>query len=317
MFDFKDGFGAMYRLAKFKFSGLPQAANYDITGICNARCQHCYFFKNWDLSQEITDDQWKNIFENHHMFGIDSATLTGGEPALRPEVIRHADKIFETVLIVSNGITKIPEDINRRIFVSIDGEKEIHEYIRRIKKFDQIMENIKNDKRVILSPTLHMLNFNQIDNIIRIAREQNVFGVTFSLYTADNINDPLLLKGKELDYTIEKLKEVLKYNKDIVFLTEKMIEIFKSKEHIKNCFLRSKWVISFYPDLKVKHPCVLGGKVDCQTCGCIVPVIMSSMNKFDFSSVDIVKKLFPSYAYSISQNNSRNLDLIKVPNINK
>lgn len=295
--DLKDGCSALYRLAKFRISGLPQAANYDITGVCNARCQHCYFFKNWDLSQEITDNQWKNIFENHSLYGITSATLTGGEPALRPEVIRHADNIFETVLIVSNGIVKIPEDINRRIFVSIDGEKDVHEFIRRIKKFDQIMENIKNDKRIILSPTLHMLNYDQIDNIVRIAKEQNVFGVTFSLYTANNINDPLLLKGKELDYTIEKLKEVLKNNKNIVFLTEKMIDIFKSKTHVKNCFLRSKWVISFYPDLKIKNPCVLGEKVDCQTCGCIVPVIMCAMNSFDFGSVDVAKKLFPSHAY--------------------
>lgn len=308
MFDFKAGCGTLCRLAKFRINGIPQAANYDITGICNARCQHCYFFKNWDLSQEITDNQWKNIFENHHLFGIGSATLTGGEPALRPEVIRHADNTFETVLIVSNGIIKIPEDINRRIFISIDGEKEIHESIRRIKKFDQIIENIKNDKRVILSPTLHMLNFDQINNIVKIAREQNVFGVTFSLYTADNINDPLLLKGKELDYTIEKLKEVLKNNKDIVFLTEKMIDIFKSKEHVKNCFLRSKWVISFYPDLRIKNPCVLGEKVDCQTCGCIVPIIMRAMDSFDFGSVNIVKKLFPSHAYSNSSlsNNLRN-----------
>jgi hypothetical protein len=160
------------------------------------------------------------------------------------------------------------------------------------------MDNIKNDKRIILSPTLHMLNFDQIDNIVRIAKEQNVSGVTFSLYTANNINDPLLLKGKELDYTIKKLKDVLRNNKGTVLLTEKMIDIFRSKKHTKNCFLRSKWVISFYPDLKIKSPCVLGEKVDCQTCGCIIPVIMCAMNSFDFGSVDIVKKLFPSRAYS-------------------
>lgn len=277
---------------------VPQSINYDITGTCNARCKHCYFFKNWNSSQEVTNDQWKNIFEFHHSLGVRTATLTGGEPALRPEVIRHADRIFETVLIVSNGIIKIPDDINRRIFVSVDGEKEIHESVRSINKFDDIMNNIKNDKRVILSPTLHMINYNQIDNIVKIAREQNVFGVTFSLFTANDIIDSLLLKDKELDYTIKKLKDVSHNNKDIVFLTDKMIDTFKSKEHVKNCFLRDKYVLSFYPDLKIKSPCVLGEKIDCRTCGCIIPIVIHCISLLDIESMKVAKKLFVPFASS-------------------
>lgn len=286
------------RYFKFQIYKLPETANYDITGKCNAKCKHCYFFKSWDSSRELSDEEWISAFKKHRQGGICYAVLTGGEPMLRPKLIEAADKIFEIVLIVSNGIIKIPEHINRRIFISIDGNKETHESIRRIRTFDQIMKNIKNDKRVVLSPTLSTLNYNQIDEIIRIAIDQNVFGVTFSLYAGESMDDALVLKGEKLDYTIKKLKEALKRNKDIVLLTEKMINTFKDKKHIKNCFLRSKWVVSYYPDLKIKTPCVLGEKIECKTCGCIIPVIMYALSRFDFAALGIIKKFFPSYAYA-------------------
>lgn len=292
----KDASATAFDFVKFRVSGLPQTANYDVTGECNARCRHCYFFKNW-CGQDIQEGHWKNIFESHKYLGIKSVTLTGGEPALKPDAIEYADKIFDTVLIVSNGIIKISENINRRIFVSIDGNKEIHEHIRNIGCFDKILENIKNDHRIVLHTTLSMLNKDKIDDVIKIVREQNICGITFSLYTANNCEDSMLLKGKDLDNTIKKLKDVLRENSDIVFLTDKMIDMFKSKEHIKNCYLKSKWVISFYPDLSIKSPCVMGEKIDCSTCGCIIPIIMCSLRKFDIKSIDTVKKLFPSHAY--------------------
>lgn len=142
--------------------------------------------------------------------------------------------------------------------------------------------------------------------IVKIAKDQNVCGVTFSLYAGDSINDNMVLKGEKLDYTIKKLKEVLKQNKDIVFLTEKMIATFKNKGHVKNCFLKSKWVVSFYPDLKIKSPCVLGEKIECKTCGCIVPIIMYAVSRFDFSALWVIKNMYPSFAYSKSIDYEKN-----------
>lgn len=52
--------------------------------------------------------------------------------------------------------------------------------------------------------------------------------------------------------------------------------------------------------LKIKSPCVLGEKIECKTCGCIVPVIMYVLSRFDFSALSIIKKLFPAYAYAKS-----------------
>lgn len=203
-----------------------------------------------------------------------------------------ANNIFDSIYIISNGTTKIPETINRRIFISLDGNRETHNRIRGAQIFDTVIQNIRNDKRIVITSTLSKTNFKQIEEIVKIARDANISGITFSLYTADRSDDDLLLKGNDLDYVISTLKKVKKENPDFVLLSSLMIDTFKTKKHIKNCFLRSKFVISYYPDLSVKTPCVLGKKIDCSTCGCIVSIYIHCIRKLDFESAKVVGKMF-------------------------
>jgi len=98
----------------------PSVVNFDITSRCNLDCEHCYWKKTSDSKKELSDKEWKEIFLKYKNKGTSSTFLTGGEPALRLNVIRMADKIFNSVTIVSNGTIKIPEDIQRRIFISIE-----------------------------------------------------------------------------------------------------------------------------------------------------------------------------------------------------
>lgn len=53
------------RLIKFQMYKMPETANCDITGKCNARCKHCYFFKSWDSSRELNDEEWISAFKKH------------------------------------------------------------------------------------------------------------------------------------------------------------------------------------------------------------------------------------------------------------
>ncbi len=139
--------------------------------------------------------------------------------------------------------------------------------------------------------TLSKTNFKQIEEIVKIARNANVFGIIFSLYTGDNPNDSLLLKEDDIDHVTSTLKKVKKESPDFVLLSSMMIDTFKTKKHIKSCFLRSKYTISYYPDLTVKTPCVLGENVDCSTCGCIVPIWMYCVRKLDIESAKVLGKI--------------------------
>ncbi len=220
--------------------------------------------------------------------------LTGGEPALRMNVIKLADKIFPSIGIVSNGIIKIPKNIQCRIYVSIDGPAEIHNKIRGAKVFDKVMKNIKNDKRVILTPTLSTTNYKYIEELVKMTRKSGVEAITFSTYTShQKSNDPLLLEGEKLEWTVNKLLEVWKKNKDIVYLTPYIIKLFKTKEHIKDCFFRNQGFIAFDSQMNKKFPCTLGKGVNCQTCGCIVPIMSYALKKADVRAWFLFDKFYP------------------------
>jgi MoaA/NifB/PqqE/SkfB family radical SAM enzyme len=231
--------GRMYRLIKSntKKTNRYHIVNYEITSRCNLKCEHCYWRKTNNSTEELSDEEWIEIFLDHKSQGATNAYLTGGEPGLRLNVVKEANNIFNGISIVSNGTVRFPDEIQRRIFISIDGPKEIHNKIRNVNVFDKIMNNIQNDQRIILGATLTTTNYQYIDELIELTKEINVEGITFSTYTSHmEYGDPLLLEGEKLDWTINKLKEARKKDKKLVFLSPYMIELFHSKEHYKDCF---------------------------------------------------------------------------------
>jgi len=286
----------LFQYYRDKSKNLITVANYDITSKCNLRCQHCYFFKAVDDPiSELNDEDWARIFNKDRERGVRIAYITGGEPSLRPEVLRHAHRTFEWVVIVSNGMIKIPEDIQRRIFVSIDGNRQVHNSIRGADCFDEVMSNVKDDNRVIFTPTISTSNYHLIDELVEITRESGTSGICFSLYTSHSQNgDPLLLQGELLEETIKKLEAVRRKNPHLVFLSPRMIRMFRTKEHVKHCgFLKGNY-LSYFPDLTPKHPCVMGENVNCATCGCIVPIFITAVKRADVRGFFIMDRMFPA-----------------------
>jgi len=285
-----------------KISELPRVANYEITSSCNLKCAHCYWWKTDNSKKELSSEEWTEVFLDHKSKGVSMAFLTGGEPALRPDVIDSADRIFGAIAIASNGVNKISNRINRRIFISLDGPRDVHNRIRGADIFDKVIENIRNDKRVIIAPTLSMLNYKYIDELVQIARDTNVEGITFALYTShSDRDDPLLLSGDELDKVISWLNKAWKQNRDIVFMTPYIIALFKEKEHQHDCFFKGRNFISFNAALAVKKPCVLGAGVVCRTCGCNVPMISYALKKADFRSWFMLNRMFPQKYFGIKE----------------
>ena len=269
-------------------------ANYEITFNCNLKCAHCYWWKSDNSKKELTSEEWTEVFLDHKSKGVSMAFITGGEPALRPDVIDSADSIFTAMAIVSNGLNKINSRINRRIFISIDGPRDVHNRIRGADIFDKVIENIRNDKRVIITPTLSMLNDKYVDELVQIARDSNVEGITFALYTShSDKEDPLLLTGDELEQVIASLHKAWKKNRDIVFMTPYIIELFREKEHRHECFFKGKNFISFNAAMEVKKPCVMGTGVNCRTCGCNVPMMSYALKKADFRAWFMLNRMFP------------------------
>lgn len=280
--------GTIRRYFEFRVNKIPPAINYDITYRCQLNCEHCYFAKSWvkdrkDDELELTDEQWIRVFKKHYSLGITNASITGGEPTLRMPVVEAAYDTFNTIQVASNGLRKIPERLKCVIWVSIDGTEETHNRIRGARCYQKIMRNIEDDKRIAISMSLSTTNYKEILPTIEACQKINVKGIFFILYTGQ-LSDSLYLRGKQLEYTIKSLYHAIDEHGDFILISRRMVELYKSKKHVKDCCFRTGLVQSYYPDMSRKLPCVMG-PVDCRTCGCIVPVYMYWVKRLDIETL--------------------------------
>ncbi|MFX1275964.1 MAG: radical SAM protein [Promethearchaeota archaeon] len=287
-------------LLKYRIKKIPYAVNYDLTWQCNLRCKHCYFFSSANevekiKKKELSDEEWIKIFNYHKNLGIFSCSLTGGEPTLRMNLLYEAVKIFPSVQIASNGIIKLPpfkNSIKEPIYwVSIDGTEQIHNMIRGANIYEKVMNNIQNDKRVLISMTINTINYKDIEDTLKEVYSSGVSGLFFLFHTSYN-NDPLLLKGEKLRTAAKNILKVMKDYGDFILISKKMLELYITKEFVPHCILKKNDIISYYPNGKKKF-CVMGNsELLCENCGCIVPVASYALSKFDSETVDKLKK-FP------------------------
>ncbi|NVM04355.1 MAG: radical SAM protein [Candidatus Helarchaeota archaeon] len=280
---------------------VPFAVNYDLTYKCNLRCEHCYFFSSVEekrrenaIHTELTDNQWLKVFKYHKSRGITSAAITGGEPTLRMNLLYDAVKIFPRVQIATNGIIKIPKFPKNKqplIWTSIDGLPETHNAIRGAEIYDRIIENIRDDKRVLISTTVTTSNYDEIEDIVKELIKINVSGLFFLFYTGYP-NDPLLLKGKYLQKAVQSISKVMNEYEDFIVISKKMIQCYITKAHVPGCLFKNGGIQSFYPNGERKF-CVMGNSpLLCANCGCIVPVASYCISKFDPETIEKLKK-FP------------------------
>lgn len=274
----KAGVQWLVSFAKNKMLKIPLAVNFDITYNCNLRCEHCYYWKSINelgiKKRELTDEQWIQTYNHFSRLGVQNVSLTGGEPTLRMNLIKAAHDYFKQVQTATNGMIRIPEEVQPRgIWLSIDGPRDIHDKIRGSNKcFDKLVENYQDDPRVAVSSTISTSNYKYIEDIVKIVMDMNVKGVFFMFYSG-SMDSPLFLKGRKYHRALKEIQRMIREYPETVLITEDMLQAYYDKAFIKTCpFIeKSPSVVSFYADLTKKR-CVMGDNVDCRTCSCIVPV---------------------------------------------
>lgn len=136
--------------------------HFQITRNCNLRCSFCGqwgkkgFFSDASGVEMVLDD-WKNIINQLIRYREKSnknicVTVWGGEPLISPffdEIMKllkfHA---FETE-VITNGVLidrhmDVIENYTDRLYVSIDGTKEVHDAIRGDGVYDTVISALKN-----------------------------------------------------------------------------------------------------------------------------------------------------------------------------
>ncbi len=88
---------------------IPPFIICSITSKCNLHCKGCYARENNicsdnEVKNQLTAQEWGNIFAEAKQLGINFVLLVGGEPLMRPDVLEEAAKYPEIMFpIFTNG----------------------------------------------------------------------------------------------------------------------------------------------------------------------------------------------------------------------
>jgi radical SAM protein with 4Fe4S-binding SPASM domain len=114
---------------------------------CVGSCTYCSFIKEYAKDQELSTEQAKHMVDEMAEFGSQWLGISGGEPLIRPdvwEVIEYAEKKHNMqVSLITSGYAwdekrfDLLRKYNVHTAISIDGDKESNDKIRRKGGYDQ------------------------------------------------------------------------------------------------------------------------------------------------------------------------------------
>ncbi|MBE6507838.1 MAG: radical SAM protein [Methanobrevibacter sp.] len=126
-----------------------------ITSSCNLHCTGCYSRANDACSDDaplnqLSADEWEDIFNQAKEIGISFIVLAGGEPMLREDVIIKASNIPEILFPIFTNGTMMSEDYlklfdeNRNLvpIFSIEGNEEITDLRRGKGVYRQLLDSM-------------------------------------------------------------------------------------------------------------------------------------------------------------------------------
>lgn len=202
---------------------------------CNCRCFYC---NQYDGLREHSD--FKIGFYDSHILATEyypnmqHITFVLGEPTISPDFNKVMSLVKEKkwyVTLISNGIVfsdlaaeTIGNDARSKILVSLDsGTKNTYERIKRVKKFDQVISNLKKYAAAGCNISLKYIlieGYNdateEIDAFIDIAKELDVFECIISqnildYYDGIRKNDSMPNMSERMyslcQYMIRRLKD--------------------------------------------------------------------------------------------------------------
>lgn len=173
-----------------------------LTNACNLRCPHCYMSSGVKNDNELSYAEICKLIQSFAYNGGEKIIFTGGEIALRHDLIdilREAKQANLEVEILTNGIAWTTQMFNNaqslidQVQISIDGfNEEENAMVRGVGNFDKSLqavdEFIKRNipTRVAITPRYHTQLHKYIDNYCEFARkllqkyEGKLFGISFS-----------------------------------------------------------------------------------------------------------------------------------------
>jgi len=169
-----------------------------LTNRCNLKCVYCGRNENTDnmcVSNELTADEWLNVFVDARKIGLKKVNMTGGEIFCRKDILEIIDRTVALGLDVSietNGTIVTEEQIkhlskhrnNISMSISLDGIKEeTNDLTRGEGSYSKIFRTIhiikQNDIPLRIITVLSKNNYEEIEELATTIHEK--LGLGFRL----------------------------------------------------------------------------------------------------------------------------------------
>ena len=196
-------------------------STYDMTHRCNIHCNGCYYYKGEKQHTEENRDSavWRKLMISEKKRGITYVVLAGAEPSLVPELCQVCYEEMPLGTIATNGLRRIPDNINYKIHISVWGNDTTSFQIRNAKNMlKRQIENYKGDPRAIWVYTFTCNNITEAPSVIRELAKNNC-KATFNIFSAPvRYQGDLIHTNKSLQLTNKVMVELMaQYPKHVIY----------------------------------------------------------------------------------------------------
>lgn len=246
----------------------PLICGLVLTNECNLHCRHCRVASRG--RKRLSFRECMTVIDSFYDEGGRSLYLEGGEPFLwrdrhhrLNDIVVYAHRSgYQTVVVYTNGMFPIETSANT-VFVSIDGLRRTHDYLRG-PSFDRIMVNIRASQHpsIHVNYTINNHNKDEIEEFCDFVDEvDEIRDVFFYFHTPYYGCDELYIGPDER-------KEILR---SLIELSKKH-SILNSRAGLE-CALRNDWhrpldICQVYEKGKTYKCCRFSGDPElCRNCG--------------------------------------------------
>ncbi|UCE51815.1 MAG: radical SAM protein [Desulfobacterales bacterium] len=258
------------------------AAMVNITNRCTLRCKHCFIYRDEnpnDANAEMeSPTMLKKLAELQKLHGIQHMLWMGGEPLLRPDVLKEGITLFSANTVTTNGTIYPIELPNCTYVISVDGPPELNDAIRGNGTFKKVMNTLSRIPKqfaptVMCQCVVTRQNEDALEELIKLLRPTRAEGMTFSFYVPPKDDSSDLTWGSlerrdQAVHMVMKLKE--KYP-DFVWNKGRSLELMLSEnaKAVTDKCPSKRLVLPLYLDGSefVTPYCCYGNDVDCDLCG--------------------------------------------------
>jgi len=258
------------------------AAMVNITNKCTLRCKHCFVFReanpNSMQNEMDTETMLKRLSSLQEKHGINTMLWMGGEPLLRPDVLKKGIKIFAKNHITTNGTIDLIDFPDCIYVVSLDGPRQYNDAIRGKGTYAKVMRTIKKvpgkfGSQVMCQCVVTKENENLLEDLVKLLKPTRFEGMTFSFYVPPaNDNSKLTWHTtKRRDSAVLEVLRLKELYPDFIWNNKSALELTLSENCravTDNCPSK-QYVLPLYLDGEdfTTPFCCYGNDVDCGLCG--------------------------------------------------